>query len=51
MLKLFHQVQKKATITEMTEQILSITGYQKALNDANTLEAKVVWKTWKNFCQ
>ena len=40
MLKLFHQVQKKATITEMTEQILSITGYQKALNDANTLEAK-----------
>ena len=24
----------------MTEQILSITGYQKALNDANTLEAK-----------
>lgn len=40
MLDLFHQLQKKASVTEMTEQILSITGYQKALKDANTLEAK-----------
>lgn len=40
MLEKFKQQEEKLSVTEMTEEILKQTGYQKALEDADNLEAQ-----------